>query len=98
MLPIHLQAGTVQIVVTDSERRCGCCVVPTPLLRNVTFVDDSLSAPCKGGKKLVLLQDVVGVAGYGPVDRFPRLLPSRVPKSTLRSTTEGQNRGHCFNG
>ena len=54
-------------------------VVPTCLLRNVTLIDDSLSAPCKGGKKLVLLQDVAGVAGCGPAGGFPRLLPSRVP-------------------
>ena len=71
-------------------------VVPTHLECNVTLVDNSLSAPCEGGKKLVLLRAVAGVAGCGPAGGFPRLLPSRVPKSALGSTTAGQNGSHRF--
>ena len=95
MLPVHLHPG----IVTDSGKCIAAvAVVPTCLKCNVTLVDDSLSAPCEGGKKLVLLQAVVGIAGCGPTGGFPHLLPSRVPKSAQSSTVAGQNRGHCFNG
>ena len=70
--------------------------VPVRLKCNVTLVVESLNALCEGGKELVLLRAVVGVAGCGPACGFPHLLPSRVPKSALNSTAAGQNRGHCF--
>ena len=55
--------------------------VPTRLKRITALIEDSWSAPCEGDKKLVPFRAVAGVAGCGPAGGFPRLLPSRVPKS-----------------
>ena len=55
--------------------------VPAHLKCNATLVAESLSAWCEGGRELVLLRAVAGVAGCGPAGGFPCLLPSCVPKS-----------------